>query len=490
MKGRGTNVFKLFEAVDLQDHHRDPSLPPQIAYYDDGVGTEQFKPLKLVGGAFGWGLSRNVRDLYRELARVYDPGDRIYLFGFSRGAFTVRTLAGLIAHVGIVDRAKVASDGELQALVGRAYKELRQCFRRVSGRLSDASEADQRSEEFRRRWSVWNEECNAGGKCPIEFVGVWDTVDAVGFPLDEIADFWNAVVYPFKFPDTYLSPQVKRACHAIAIDDERYTFHPVLWNETKETSGRIQQVWFAGVHSNVGGGYNKQGLSLVALTWMMQQAELSGLRFIPSMRQMYTDLQNVNDKLYDSRAGLGAYYRYKPRDMAALCAQAGIAPRVHISAIERIALGTEGYAPGNLSEATIVVGDEEHRRLASQLTEVVVKHWREGRGLLNHAAKWVGVKAAAQRLFAVCSTLTAAYLVWQVGLENLIRLPSMDAWRALGRALGQAPWLVVLLVALYGLGAWCTRIIQRTYSEFWFPFRPKLREVLLSTPDRVAAAGK
>jgi uncharacterized protein (DUF2235 family) len=94
IKGRGTNVFKLFEAVDLNGHRYDPTLTPQIAIYDDGVGTENFKPLKIFAGATGWGLSRNVKHLYKELARVYDPGDEIYMFGFSRGAFTVRTLAG------------------------------------------------------------------------------------------------------------------------------------------------------------------------------------------------------------------------------------------------------------------------------------------------------------------------------------------------------------------------------------------------------------
>jgi uncharacterized protein (DUF2235 family) len=103
IKNRGTNVFKLFEAVDLNGHRTDANLTPQIALYDDGVGTQNFLLLKLLGGAFGWGLKRNVLKLYTGLVRIYDPGDRIYLFGFSRGAFTVCTLAGLIAKCGILD---------------------------------------------------------------------------------------------------------------------------------------------------------------------------------------------------------------------------------------------------------------------------------------------------------------------------------------------------------------------------------------------------
>src|SRR5512139_3292800 len=121
IKGRGTNVFKLFEAVDVNGHQRDARLTPQVTFYDDGVGTENFKPLQLAGGAFGWGLSRNVRQLYKELARVYDPGDNIFLFGFSRGAFTVRSLVGLIATCGLVDPRRVPSAAGFDKLVDQAY---------------------------------------------------------------------------------------------------------------------------------------------------------------------------------------------------------------------------------------------------------------------------------------------------------------------------------------------------------------------------------
>ena len=100
-KGRGTNVFKLFEAVDLTRPNHPKDGLPQVAIYDDGVGTERLKFLKILGGAFGWGLGRNVKQLYTDLARTYSPDDGIFLFGFSRGAFTVRTLAGLIDTYGI-----------------------------------------------------------------------------------------------------------------------------------------------------------------------------------------------------------------------------------------------------------------------------------------------------------------------------------------------------------------------------------------------------
>jgi uncharacterized protein (DUF2235 family) len=131
IKGRGTNVFKLYEAVDFDGHRTDPAKIRQLGFYDDGVGTGRLKPLAAFGGAFGVGLSRNVRQLYADLARVYERGDRIFLFGFSRGAFTVRSLSGFIAACGIVDRQHpdCTSDDELRHRVYQAYKAYRDRYR-------------------------------------------------------------------------------------------------------------------------------------------------------------------------------------------------------------------------------------------------------------------------------------------------------------------------------------------------------------------------
>ena len=123
-KRRGTNVFKLFEAVDTSEDG-------QVAFYDDGVGTEKLKVLQLLGGAFGLGLARNVRQLYTHLVRVYNPDDRIYLFGFSRGAFTVRTLADMIYRCGIVDRTRKSGDGETVPLTeAEIREEVRKTYKR------------------------------------------------------------------------------------------------------------------------------------------------------------------------------------------------------------------------------------------------------------------------------------------------------------------------------------------------------------------------
>jgi hypothetical protein len=190
---------------------------------------------------------------------------------------------------------------------------------------------------------------SAEGKPRIRFMGVWDTVDAVGLPF-HVADIWNKLVYQFKFDNRDLGSNVDQACHALAIDDERAAFSPVLWNQPPSES-RIEQVWFAGAHSNVGGGYPKQGMSLVTLDWMMEKASHAGLRFLESDRQYCREHLNADDKLYDPRAGIGVFYRWKPRDITELSRQAGIErPIIHISALERIAHGTEDYVPGNIPD--------------------------------------------------------------------------------------------------------------------------------------------
>jgi uncharacterized protein (DUF2235 family) len=400
MQKRGTNVFKLYEAVDLHRHKKDSRLPKQIAFYDDGVGTESIKLLRILGGAFGLGLSKNVRQLYANLVRTYEEGDRIYLFGFSRGAFTVRTLAGLINTCGILDRTTFKNDKKLVEEVKRLYGDYRSKYKRFSRKLTEDEEIKKREDEiknsaafFRKKYSVVD--------ATIKFIGVWDTVDAVGAPIDEIAWVIDKVFYPFKFVDSKLSPKnkVEKACHALSIDDERLTFHPVMWDEKGENDDRIEQVWFAGVHSNVGGGYPKHGMSLVSLDWMMSKAEQAGLkfnaelRFIDHDRKLYRHRRNVTDKLYDSRSGMGVYYRYKPRDFGGdkFCEEYGIKPKIHNSVIERIKQRTEGYAPGNIPFDCEFVSTEGNDENYDDFIQVFRKHRHEGEKSLLDKFKWLPI---------------------------------------------------------------------------------------------------
>ena len=353
-KRHGTNVWRLYQALDV---HRDD----QIACYDDGVGSQEFLPLKLLGGAFGFGLKTNVLELYKFLCRNYDEGDRIYLFGFSRGAFTVRTLAGMIHECGLYTGCP--DDEELDSRAEKNYHLFRTHFKQtwLSRRYGEYIGVEMVPEE--------------GTVFPdIEFIGVWDTVDAYGFPVDEVADFWDRCIFPIRFPDQRLSTKVKKACHALSIDDERRTFHPVLWDEKGETDlvarqkvsrDRIEQVWFAGVHSDVGGGYPRRSLSLVTLDWMISKVEAtdesaSGLHFIKEERDGIFRHADWHGPQHDSRSGLGAYYRYEPRFIDRLCddRKYGVYienPKIHRSVMERIKDNVVSYAPTGLPQDYEVV---------------------------------------------------------------------------------------------------------------------------------------
>jgi hypothetical protein len=451
IKGRGTNVFKLFEAIDLNGHKTQPQLTPQVALYDDGVGTETFKPFKIFTGATGWGLSRNVRQLYKELVRIYDPGDRIFLFGFSRGAFTVRTLVGLIAACGILNFKRLETTAALDAKVKETYKVYRKSYRTELAKLFLGEPDTSEITKFR------SEHCHP---CDIEipFMGVWDTVDAVGLPF-HLSDFINMVFYRFKFRDHKLSKLVKHACHALAIDDERHSFHPILWDERDEDGGRIEQVWFSGAHSNVGGGYPKQGMSLVALEWMMRKAECTGdkdegLRLLAADRALYYNHANVDDKLYDPRSGLGIFYRWKVRDIAEIAKMYHVKqPAVHLSVLERIAHGTDDYAPGNLPSGTSVVitpTDNSAEEAAVQARAGKVQK-------VLHSAH-AGEESLLSRIRGEISIgLTSYYLYVSTFFFLLVAVSTPDGIQSLSD-----PWPVLKNMALL-----IFNIVTFQFSEVW-----------------------
>jgi len=454
IKGRGTNVFKVFEAVDTNGHRLDPALTPQVAFYDDGVGTSNFLPLKLAGGAFGYGLSRNVRQLYKELVRVYDPGDQIYLFGFSRGAFTVRTLAGFITTCGLLNPQPLRSIELLNAAVKYEYKKYRQCYRPVL--LEKLLGRPKRAGDGRYEKHSYPDP----PRTLIRFIGVWDTVDAVGLPF-HLGDIINTVFYRYKFPDHNLSPQVEHACHALSIDDQRRAFAPLLWNEKREPRGRIEQVWFAGVHSNVGGGYPKQGMSLVSLEWMLEKAALAGVRFVNADRQTYRDHANVDDKLYDPRASLGVFYRWTPRDIGALCQEHGATGSLHMTAIERVAHGTEDYAPGNLPNAAVLVNSVGSPLLAERARHLQrVLHGVE-------TNKLPSVRGAMLIGFLSYYVFTGAPVALLVGV--------LAGWLAWANAL---VWLVVAEAIALTLSLGADASMSAVFSEFWHDHQPELRDAL------------
>jgi len=490
LKNRGTNVFKIYEAVDLNGHKFEKTLAAQVAIYDDGVGTESLKFLKALGGAFGWGLSRNIRELYAALAKCYQPGDQIFLFGFSRGAFTVRQLAGFIIGCGIIDRRQWQTDGELKKLVKKAFRIYRRRYRTWLGEKLFSSNKEA-LREFRETKAFKHQTHAPDGKVRIRFIGVWDTVAAVGMPFDHLADFINKVIYRFKFPDQQLSSRVGKACHALAIDDERHSFHPEVWDEEKEKrNDRIEQVWFPGVHSNVGGGYPKQGISLAALDWIIAKAEGQELRFIKSVRTSYHEQHNVNDKIYDSRSGKGVYYRYKVRDIGQICSENHTSADIHVSAFNRIALGTEGYAPVNFPAGLNVVVTEnkpsavgEDPQSTRKLADKVNKALSESKQLLNQAKKWMSIRRHSHYAFLVV-TIAIVWLTKKADASAAIESKYLSGFlKVISFIVGDTiandfikpiltrpemglP-LLGLLVSLYLVGNLAKTRIKKIFSTFW-----------------------
>ncbi len=372
-----TNVWRLYQALDI-------APPPagvqrQIVYYDNGVGTETFKPLAALGGGLGIGVWRNVRDLYIFICRNYEPGDEIFGFGFSRGAFTIRLLMGLLGKCGIL---KAPSEAQLIDCVQMAYEAYRRDFLLRASRRNHMiyhlilREPNYYMEDGKPLPSIDLRECGCEQVfTDIRFLGVWDTVDAYGMPVDEIKLAIDQWVWPMSFADRDPSARVRTIRHALSLDDERPTFRPVLWNEVLKDpedpddqakwkvigQDRMQQVWFAGVHANVGGGYPDDGLAVAALDWMVSEAEAEGLRAIPWIREEIAARANPQGEQYDSRSGVAGYYRYGPRKVAELCKDEDhhvTVPtvRVHPAAHSRIAARERDYAPVSLNTPFNVAG--------------------------------------------------------------------------------------------------------------------------------------
>jgi uncharacterized protein (DUF2235 family) len=361
-----TNVWRMYQALDLSDGSK------QIALYDDGVGTSTFKPLAWLGGAFGFGLKRNVLRLYEFASANYEPGDKIYCLGFSRGAYTIRLVAGLIANQGLVPKDLTGNAAHLRALdMYREYRRRR--FRGYEGRWINFT---QRAFLFYRgirdiavsikRFLFLQPAPNYdnGTKAKVRFLGVWDTVAAYGLPVHEMTRGIDLWIWPILPTDRNLHHNLEFARQALALDDARTTFHPLLWNESRNPENavaksvrdmRLCQVWFAGAHSNVGGGYPDDALSYCSLEWMMGEAAAKGLTFTQKGLIDLWGLKSPNGKLYDSRKGVAGYYRYGPRKIAVLSSfkdrgdwrdNVAIArPLIHESVFQRIRGSGDHYAP-------------------------------------------------------------------------------------------------------------------------------------------------
>jgi uncharacterized protein (DUF2235 family) len=265
--GGPTNVVKMVRAILPID----PDGASQLVYYHAGVGTGNLVDV-ITGGVVGIGLGQNVQDAYEFLVNNFVDGDRIYLFGFSRGAYTARSLAGLIASVrGLLEKR----DMDLFPFVWRIYRSKR--HRATLGSRSRARVQETLADlfsgrELGMRRARLTEALLHNRPTLIFFIGVWDTVGALGAPFGALRWVGRS---RYDFHDTELSSRIEFAYQALAIDETRRRFVPCLWARPVGRDTEIQtleQVWFAGSHSNVGGGYKDAGLSDIALLWMVDRA--------------------------------------------------------------------------------------------------------------------------------------------------------------------------------------------------------------------------
>lgn len=265
-----SNVVKMVRAVKCdpeQLQHPAPSHQnfAQLCYYNTGVGTNGTID-KLWGGVAGRGLFGSMREAYVWLMTRYQPGDRLFLFGFSRGAFAVRSLAGLLAVCGIppLRRRDFSDPDELREEAMSLANEAARIYR-----LQSAAEREAEGARFCQTHS-----CLPG---KVWFLGVWDTVGAMGLPSRGPMGWLTRRRH--RFHDVCLGSNVRHACQALAINERRAAFEPSMWQAPCPPEvASVRQVWFPGVHSNIGGGYVDSGLSDVALRWMMDNAAQRGLQ--------------------------------------------------------------------------------------------------------------------------------------------------------------------------------------------------------------------
>lgn len=280
----GTNVVKFLSALTRRD---------QVQHYESGAGTRAWELLP--GGIYGYGLDKRILGAYRFLRRCYnEPGvppenNRLFIVGFSRGAYAARRLSGLLAHSGIPVKASDIERG-WQMYLNRDTESA--AFLKEQGRFFDV---------------------------PVEMIGVWDTVKATNDP---------------DYNDNLLSPNVVAGYHAMAVDECRKFFPILRWREGE----RVNETWFSGSHSDVGGGCAEMDLSDVALAWMIDRAARHGLRFKKSYIERHVN-PKVPGHVHDCFTGMWKPYGKSDRPITRKCA-------VHRS-VER-QLSDEDYAPANL----------------------------------------------------------------------------------------------------------------------------------------------
>ncbi len=294
-----TNVWRLKSLCN--------KYAEQLVYYSAGVGTQSGE--KLSGGMFGIGINDEVTNAYEWLVEHYTDGAQLFIFGFSRGAFTARSLAGFISKCGLLKPGSPVS-------VKQMFVRYRKGTATTVGALAHVTD-DQLPQEDK-----WIKEYSR--RIPIWFQGVWDTVGSLGVPLPLVP---NVSRSDFAFLETDLHINDTHAYHALAIDEHREAFAPTLWVKSTPKVGdtfpprdlaHVEQRWFVGANANVGGGYENDLLAQIPLEWLMKKAIAHGLQFNDSVVvdgdentcPMHDSLKEMAHGIYEL-VTLGKHY-YRP----------------------------------------------------------------------------------------------------------------------------------------------------------------------------------
>ena len=363
-----TNVVQAASAV--------PPLAPdgiaQLVNYGEGIGTTHIlSRLEIwAAGAFGLGLDDKILDPYRFLIFNYEPGDEIYIFGFSRGAYTARSLAGLIRKCGILTRDKLAKLGDALSFYRDHDAEAAPDSDKAQDfRLRNAQDAVPKPDDRAARKELYeNLPEEAPPPLTLRYVGVWDTVGALGIPRYLLISKLLPLANRYRFYDTTLSSFVEAARHAVAIDETRKAFAPTLWNnmgalnEIAGREGKYLQQWFPGDHGSVGGGGDITGLSAITLGWILEGAAQQGLHFDADILARHTADPDPLASLHNSTAPAGwleGVYSRAARKGPVDVADVGTSARTRFL-FERADPPWEAYRPETLSrvaEALVWLGE-------------------------------------------------------------------------------------------------------------------------------------
>ena len=436
---RESNVWRIYQSLD-------PSAADQISLYIPGVGTSEFKPWAMFDGATGIGVPENVLKLYHFLSWNWSPGDEIYMFGFSRGAFTIRLLIDLIYKEGLQPGSLRSVPTTTEQMHRNALAAWKSYKKNDDSRLKNIW-------VWLRRLGRKSVQPPKGAHVAITFAGLFDTVEAYGVPIEELRAAINTFVTPISFGDDHqISPAVQFVRHALSLDDERTSFHPIRIDQSTQprSVSRIEEVWFSGVHSDVGGGYPDDAVAYAPLVWMLEEVQ----RLAPAnpggqgpilKAEALDDFRNAASffaPLHDSRSGAAVLYRYDPGTIEAPTIMTYGPTIVHHSVVERMIAPSCAYAPVVLpSNANILSPD---------------------RSLFAYAAAgWSAVRPPAAALPPINSTLLAKRQT--KALADVKALPAPN--RALLNDALDFVWrrrvnyfalvgLLVLLVSLPFTGAW------------------------------------